>query len=195
MRDGNPREQLEFIENATEAFHFLETEYGYRLTHEDPTLVTYESRRLEVRIRHGLLSYEIEFSIGHRSGLSQWRYALPEILIGLVPGYDENAFYQTTDKELLRQSLASIAEMIQMHAGPLLRGDDDAVRLVEAAHRQGMDRKAEYYGVRPVKERAHVAWQKKDYERVVALYASMESHLSSLEKRQYDYAKKQIGIQ
>ncbi len=189
MTSQTPREELEFVEGVTELFRFLETEYGYRQTHSDPTLVVYESRRMDVNIRHGLLSYEVEFNILRRRWRRKTWYGLPEILEGLAPEYKGGSFYQTSGKHLLRQSLASIAELIRTYASPLLGGADEAVRLVETARRKGEERMTEHYAIRPVKDRAHDAWRERDFERVVALYTSIESHLSSLERRQLDYAK------
>jgi hypothetical protein len=193
MSKKNPRENLGFVEGVTELFRFLETDYGYQQSHRAPTLVVYETRELEVQIRHGLLSYEVEFNISRRKGRLKWRYDLPEILCALAPEYRGSTFYQTTKRDLLRQSLASIAELIRKYADPLLRGSDAAVRLVEMAHQEGSRRTTEYYTIRPVKEKADAAWKSRNYREVVALYISVESHLDPLERRRLEYAKKHVS--
>jgi len=79
MTEKNPREQLGFVQAVTDLFRFLETDYDYRQVHADPTSVTYESRDMEIHVRHDLLSYAVDFDITGGSGSRKWTYSLPVI--------------------------------------------------------------------------------------------------------------------
>ena len=189
MNETNPREKLAFVEVVTEFFRFLETEYGYRQTHRDPTCVEYKSGNLEIHVMHDLHSYEVELSITGGHAWQNQRFSLPEILGGLAPDYPDKGFYQTTNKDLLRESVADIAGLIRKYADALLRGSADAVHLVEMAVREEAERMFERHTIEPMKAEADAAWKRKDYAEVIALYTSIESYLNSLEKRRLDYAK------
>ena len=190
MNGLNPRERLGFAEAVTELFRFLETDYGYRQTHADSTSVAYKSRDLEIRLWHDFRSGEVELYVAGGRGSQKWKYHLPEILRGLAPDYPGKGIYQTMNKDLLRESLADMAGLIHKYGDGLVRGAREAGRLVEAAHREEARKTTEYYTISPVKEKADAAWKRREYREVIALYASIESHLSSLERQRLDYARR-----
>jgi len=199
MNSNSSRRDLGFIRAVTEHFEFLVTDYGYVLTECSDTVVRYRSDLMHVSIYHERLSYEIEFRIGcvdspGRIDLrSNATYGLHEIFKAMIPGYEGEGFYQSSNRSGVAECISYIAANLKEHCADLLMGSAEAIRRVKMM-RGKLARETTYqYTIAPTKNKAQGAWERKDYEEVIRLYKSIETELTALEGKRLDFACKRIG--
>jgi hypothetical protein len=114
-----------FQRAVRDAFTFLETEYGFRLTVADETHVRFESDRIRLSICRGPGRNQLRLEIGRRDLEGDPPVGLPELLA--VSG-GRKGF--RAEREILARNVLEVASVVRTLGHALLRGDPAAFRRV-----------------------------------------------------------------
>ncbi len=184
---GGGAGRLGFVKLVLDTFAFL-LRLGFAVARREGTLVRFERDNVFVNVYHGRTSYQVGLELGRvRDGDM---YSLHELLRALAPSDIEQARCQTTDPEVLRQCLASIAATIERHGGALLAGDANAfekVNVAVAPLRKAVTLQAQYGAII---DRADEAWVSKDFDKAVDLYEKSAPALDETRARRLEYLRK-----
>ena len=203
---GPNRWKLGFKDAVLKSFQFLR-KYGYRRVRADVTFVRYETpwysfkRRFYVNVYHARGSYEMGVEVGPKDSDPEM-VNLPWILRWAGAPEADACFGDDGGKTMLsaetREAVQTLvprmAELVQKYAGPFLRGDFEAFKSANAMIQRASDNHMEQIKrLAPMRGEANVAWEAKDFERVVAIYGSFEDELMAEEKERLAEASKQVA--
>jgi hypothetical protein len=185
---GDSPGRLGFIDLVLSTFAFL-LRLGFFVARREATLVRFEKDNVFVNIYHGRASYQVGLELGRlRDGDM---YSLHELFQALAPNDIEQARCQTTDPEVLRQCLASIAATVERHCDALLAGNAIAFEKVDAAVaplRKAATLQAQFGATI---DRADKAWESKDFSKATDLYEKSAPALDETRIRRLEYLRKQ----
>lgn len=184
------RSKLKFLELVTEFFRFLESDFGFSLVRALETYVRYESASIYVNVYHGRVSYEVGFELGRLSLFTPVVYDLPVILEALAPDYKGQRVFAASEYAPLRFCVSTVAQLAHEHFGKAIADDKEALDAIDKAYHAACERANKMYTIDPVKQRALEAWRKRDYGKVVQLYASIRPELTEVEVKRLNYAAK-----
>lgn len=195
---GPQRSELGFSNAVVSSFEFL-ANYGFRRVSADATTVCYEKRfllglnRLFVSVHHGHGSYELSVWVGrkcpakHRVDLFEIvRWARAEEAEGL----GRHTTFQVSSREGVEEVVPKLAELVRKYAVPFLQGDK---RAFESVLKQRQQESQDYVGrleLDRMREKAEIAWHRKDFGAVVTLYQLFPDRLEPFEVKRLDYARK-----
>ncbi|HLA04390.1 MAG TPA: hypothetical protein VJZ16_00265 [Syntrophales bacterium] len=185
------RKYFEFPEMVEHHFRFLEQELGFIMVEASETFIQYRSQLFFVNIYHGRQSYEVGFEVG-RIDEAPLRYGLSALLMVVVPEYNGNTFFQARDKKTLQKSVERLAQIVKAHCHYLLMGDLETWKKLENIRQLEKKQLHQNYFVRPTKNEALGAWQRRDYEEVICKYETIETDLTEIERRRLACARKKI---
>jgi len=180
-----------FSELAKRAFSFLE-EAGYRLTRTELAEVQYESHKAFVVVTWDPRSGELDALVGllPRSGTAIDEYSLADVMAADGVPASDCEITQVSEEERLGSSLEQLAAKLRTHALPALAGDRMYFRRLETFRSARAAAFMREMKLRKVRSEAEEAWRHRQLDRVVALFASVESDLSESEARKLDYARR-----
>lgn len=185
---GGGSGRLGFVDLVLSAFAFL-LRLGFVVARREATLVRFEKDNVFVNVYHGRSSYQVGLELGRlRDGDM---YSLHELIQELAPNDIERARCQTTDPEVLRQSVTSIAATIERHCDTLLAGNANAFEKVDAAVaplRKAATLQAQFGATI---DRADKAWESKDFSKAADLYERSVPALDETRMRRLEYLRKQ----
>lgn len=202
---GPERERLGFREAVSDAFLFLERQYGFRCVKQDSTFVRYESSSSILEISHGRGSYELSVVIGLRGkwwklsrllrgeeSNRQGRISLNS-LIGAQGGGDYNRVaFQTHTSDGVWEFVHRLGNLVRQYAGPVLCGDRAAIGKALAFASAESEEHSKGTELKRVREKAERAWHERDFVELVQLYSPVEEHLSRSEKMRLKYSRKRL---
>ena len=185
------RTHLEFTAAVLHAFHFLETEFGFRCTIKAESSVRFESERVFVRLFHGAISYEVgcqlnllETSV--ETGFNVRHLAEHNGLAGRR--MDRSA--QT--KAEVWEAVAELADLLSNYGTRALRGEKGEFAALQEEIEAHWKNEAEARRIAITRPRAYNAFKEKDYKQAASLYSSIESSLTKAEGMKLRYARKHM---
>lgn len=184
------RQDLAFRQQAEAAFEFLRSEFGFRLLTATDTFLRYETDQVFVNVYHGRSSYELRFEIGLLVAPESKYY--PEEVAALA-GATEATYFQASTADRVSMLLPRLADVLHRHCSNLLTGDptefdklqDVRNRLADADHRK--------YQLISAREKADMAWKRRDYRAVVEALNIIDRDMSPAECRKLQYALEKLG--
>lgn len=184
-----------FIDVAREAFSFLENA-GFDLVQHDSARLQYETDQSVVAVEWDVRSGEMDVSIGlqPKNGEQKEMFSLTDILDMQSVNVPERKMpFQVADESRLGPFVKKLAEDTRIHAQPALSGDRMFFRRLEVF--RGVQAQAYMHAMqlRHVRSEAEKAWHKREFDKLISLYASIEKELSESEKRKLNYARKHAG--
>jgi hypothetical protein len=183
---------MEFSKTARQAFMFLE-KAGFKLAQHGSTRLLYESSQSIVVVEWDTRSGEIEVFIGLRSAKveKQETFSLCDILnMQSLDVPERKRPFQVADENLLVSFLEKLAEDTRAYAQPALTGDRMFFRRLETFRSVQSQAYMRDMELRRVRSEADKAWKRKDFDKMVNLYTSIESDLSESEKGKLEYARR-----
>lgn len=182
---------MRFVEAAKRAFSFLE-DTGFRLTAIDVARLQYESARACVTIEWDPRSGELEvfFCLQPKNAKAHDAFSLRDLLdMENVDVPERKMPFQVAKEDELKPFVDKLAEETRNHAQSALAGDRMYFRRLQAYR----NAKAQAYmydmELRRVRAEAEKAWKKKEFDKLVLLYTSIEDQLTASEKAKLAYAK------
>ena len=193
---GPERWRLQFPQAVKSHFHFLE-QFGFRIAHEDATLVRFCSDAVVVTVYHGRASYEIGIEFA-RINTPGEKYGLYEGLllaqragkIKEVPKID----FQTSTQDGIEMAVKKIASLVEAYAVSLLEGDPLTYSQLQVQRTREAAAYTKDVLDQAVRRRVDDAWEDKDYETVVRLYEQIQGRLSPSEFMKFEFAKKLLAV-
>jgi len=182
---------MHFPDMAKQAFSFLQGA-GFRLVESNPARVHYETAQAFVTIEWDARSGELNVFTGPqpRKGEERDAFSLTDLLAmkGVnVPG--RQIPFQVAEESKLRPFLDILAEETQVHAQSALAGDRMFFRRLKAFRSAQAQTYMRDMEVRRIRTEADEAWRKRQLDKLVALYTSIEDKLSASERAKLVYAK------
>jgi hypothetical protein len=181
---------VHFPDMAQQAFSFLEGA-GFRLTQSGPARLQYETAQVFVAVEWDSRSGELNVFVGLQPRKDQAdAFSLTDLLA--MEGVDvpeRRMPFQIAEESKLRSFLDKLAEDMQVHAEPALAGDRMFFRRLDTFRSAQAQRYMRDMELRRVRTEADKAWQKRELDRMVALYSSIEDQLTASEKAKLAYAK------
>jgi hypothetical protein len=182
---------MHFPDMAQEAFSFLERT-GFRLTESGPTRLQYETAQAFVTVEWDTRSGELNVFVGlqSRKGEAGNAFSLTDLLaVEGVDAPERRMPFQIAEESKLRPFLDKLAEDMQVHAQPALAGDRMFFRRLNTFRSAQAQTYMRDMDLRRVRTEADKAWQKRELDKMVALYSSIEDQLTASEKAKLAYAK------
>jgi hypothetical protein len=183
----------DFLEMAIQAFSFLE-DAGFRCTKNAPSLLCYESDLSFVTVSWDARSGELDASIGllPQTGQVQDGYSIADVLgfAGLPESNSRPA--QVADISRLEPFVATLANNVYTYAQPALAGDRGYFQELETFRNTKAATFMQDMKLQQMRSEVQSAWRKRQYDRVVNLYAPMEGHLTKSEARKLEYARQHL---
>lgn len=180
-----------FSSMARQAFSFL-SGAGFHLTQSGELQLRYEDAQVFVTVEWDSRSGELEVFLGLQSLKNQagGAFSLTDLLAmeGVYLTKHRMPF-QVAEEGKLSSFLQKLAEEMQAHAQPALAGDRMFFRRLETFRRTRAQTYMREMEHRRARMEADVAWRKRELDRVIALYSSMEDHLTASEKAKLAYAR------
>ncbi len=181
----------QFPDMAQRAFSFLE-DAGFRLVTRDSARLQYETSRVIATIEWDARSGELNMFVGlqPRKGEARDAFTLTDLLA--MDGVDvpeRKTPFQVADESKLRPFLDKLAEDTRVHALSALAGDRMFFHRLKAFRNAQAQAYMRTMELRRVRAEADKAWQKRQLDRLVTLYTSIEDQLTASEKAKLAYAK------
>ena len=149
------------------------------------TLV-YKSPRVSMLLSYGPPEFE--------AGLSFWLNSAPKPPLGVgnlaVVGQRPESWKSAPGTAGIESQVSWLASAVQCVEGKLCSGDPLFYELMSSAQRAAIAEWGQSEKLRVMRSRAEIAWKEKKYTDVVKLYGAEASHLTSVEKKRLEYAKK-----
>lgn len=180
-----------FPDMAKRAFSFLE-DAGFRLVQCDPSGLQYETAQVFVTIEWDSRSGELNVYVGlqPRKGKPRDTFSLRDLL-GMegVEVPERKMSFQVAEESRLGPFLDKLAEDTRAHAQPALAGDRMYFHRLEAFRHAQSQAYMRDMKLQQVRSEAEKAWRKRELDKVIGLYASIEDDLSESEKGKLAYAR------
>ena len=196
MPDAN--QHVVFEEEVRKHFHFLETDYGFHLSHVKNigpiTSVRYESTKVYVSLYHGPPAYEVGMSFG-RIGVDDVAGAYSFELGDLILlERCRTWIWNPANTNDVYGSLAEYARLLRECGSDCLQGSEFVFTQMKKKREELIQNWKQEERINNVKREAIEAWSQKDYERVVKLYESISASLTAVETKKLEYARKHPSI-
>jgi hypothetical protein len=182
-----------FSDIVRRTFTFLE-EAGFRCTQDGPVQLKYETDNVFVTVTWDCRSGEISEFIGlqPRKGERENGFSLSDLLAMEDVDLPERKMpFQVADENRLGPFVERLAEDTRAFAQPALAGDRMYFRRLKTFRNATTQTYMRSMTLQRVRSEAEEAWLKRDFDRVIDLYASIENDLSESEQGKLDYAKRQ----
>ncbi len=186
-----------FPDLARRAFSFLESG-GYSLTRVAASHVQYETESSIVSISWERRSGELNVSLGLQpaKGDRLDLFSLTDLLKMLnVDAPEARMPFQVSDESKLGPFLDQLAKDLQTFAAPTLAGDRMFYRRLETFRGHRAHQLTLSMELSRIRARAEVAWQKRDFGALIALYGPVEAQLTDSERAKLQYARKHLPTQ
>ena len=183
---------VRFTSAARRAFSFLES-IGFRLVRSEPARLQYESAQTFVAIEWDARSGELNLFIGLQPGKGGVRdsFSLRDMLaMENMDVLQRKLPFQAADETKLGPFLNKMAEDVRTFAPQALAGDRMFFRWLKTFRSAQAGAYMRDMELRHVRAEAGKAWQKRDLDKLIILYSSIEDQLSASEKAKLAFARK-----
>ncbi len=187
---------LLFSTEARRQFDPIAQQFGLNCVTSTEQGLRYENDNvfLEVNFDNGR-SYELGVEIGKR--YAQYpgsSFSLAEIL--KLRGIQEAKFVSrlmNSDQARLPGILSTLVRLTLDHASDFLMGNDFSFAQVENQRNKESSEFELESKLRYARSVVDVAWPAKDYKAIINVLESIESHLSTTEKKRLEYSRNQLS--
>jgi hypothetical protein len=183
------RQELNFLEEAKSAFQYLEN-YGYKISYEDITLLTYEGLLGKIVIFHGRSSYEIGIEIYPPNDKKNVFYLTD--IIGIKNDNLARQYYNPTitKKKDMKIFLEKQANILREYGERIFNGDTSIWKELEGYNKKRVDLYWDSIKMSTLREKANIAFKEKNYNAFIKIVEGNEDLLNDLERKKLLFAKK-----
>lgn len=182
---------------AKKEFEFLNLKHGFKCIKSGPWLVKYQSELVFINIRFdGERSYELACEIGRNDdlrGTLKVPFNLGEIIRS--KGHSEEdvrTFFQVTSSDSLKKFVKELAGHLKAYAQDLFTGSDASFNSVADFRDKECKEYALETELRLMRNQLDIAWQNKDYKKVIDLLTPLKGELEQSELKKLNYALKKV---
>lgn len=183
-----------FSNMAQRAFSFLE-DAGFRLVKRDSTRLQCETDKVVVAVEWDSRSGEINVFVGRRprNDGPQDAFSLRDLLAMQDVQVPERRMpFQVSEEGRLGPFLEKLAEDMRTYGQPALAGDRVFFRRLRAFRSAKSHAYMRDMELRHVRSEAEKAWRKRELDKVIELYSSIENDLTESERSKLDYARRHM---
>lgn len=182
--------QEHFTRLALEKFKFLIDDYGFRIDATNPLQIKYKKFWMSIGISWN--GYAFEIDIDFRNDRSGEKYNLYEVVMALAPREEWQLRCRGADSVKMARCLRHLSELCQRHLQELLTLNATAFEQVRASANEERRRYTLDAQYGPIKDRANLAWERKEWETARILYEEARPGLSSTEARRLEILTNKI---
>lgn len=184
-------------EIVTKEFDYLKSEHGFKCVQSGTWLVKYQSELVFVNIRFdGERSYELGCEIGridNLKGTLKVPFDLGDVVRSKVYSREPiKSSFQVTSTDSLEKFVKELAWQIRTYAKDLLAGSDESFNHVADLRDKEHKEYALETELRYMRSQLDIAWQKKDYKKVIELLSPLKEELERSELKKLHYAIKKV---
>ena len=178
-------------------FMFLETEYEYSIVKGDNYMLRYENKDVFLVVHYDAeRSFELDVEIGQLKCLFNGQerpFTWGEVLRaeGLAEGEKYIAF-QAVSCTSFHLGIAQLAQQVSRFSRGYLLNDELSFKRLSSLREFECDQYERERQLVGIRSEAQLAWQKKDYSALVALYEPVESIISEVEKKKLNLARRRV---
>jgi hypothetical protein len=186
--------RLHFADEVARAFSFLE-DAGFRLVNRDAARLQYKTDKVFVTVEWDPRSGEINVFIGRQPRNDEPRdaFSLRDLLAMQDVRVPERRMpFQVSEEGRLGPFLEKLAEDMRKYGQPALAGDRVFFRRLRAFRSAQSHAYMRDMELRRVRSEAEKAWRKRELDRVIELYTSIENDLTESERGKLDYARRHM---
>ena len=165
---------LGFVESVRNSFAFLPT-LGFQEVSASEEKVLFRKDRWGVGVHHEMPGFELGASLY----CNDTRYSLGEVLRVADPSMTEYMDASARTADFVALGVSSLAELVQQHVLPLMRGENEFVAELERGRREF----GEATNVAFARQRAMAAFQHRDYATAAKWYGMVEDKLTAVERK------------
>jgi hypothetical protein len=183
---------IRFAESAKRAFSFLE-DAGFRLKHHELSRLHYETEQVFLTVEWDRRSGELNVFVGPQptKGEPPDPISLRDLLSTMgVNEPEAKTPFQVAEEHRLGPFLDKLAEDTRVHAGPALAGDRMFFRWLRTSRTARAQAHTQEIEIRRIRGEAEMAWRKRELDKLIDLYASIEDHLTASERAKLSYARR-----
>ena len=186
------RAKLGFVKEIKNNFGFLVNEFDYTITYVDDYYVEYKSKITYVEIYHDRISYEMSIVFGlNINTIVNFRATIMDILEAKNVDVT-NKLFQASSKSSLKIVIENLAYLVKTYAKEFLLGDIDSFKNVQSYVNNKLDKLTKQDNLLTVEKMANIAWENKEYERLINLYSGILIDLNEIQKRRFAYANSKV---
>ncbi len=187
----------EFLDLVRNQFSFLESEFGFRCVAAGSHSVRFQSEKVFVTIHYdSRRSYELGVEVGQIDLLfdgEERPFTLVEILrMQGVDKREDYTFFQASTSKALAGCIERLAYLLLTYGKELLENNVFYFKSLSAFRERESDRYALQSKLTSVRSKLQKAWNNKDYLKVVELLQPFEKHISDLERKKLEFARRRL---
>ncbi|MGI8494620.1 MAG: phosphoribosylanthranilate isomerase [Pyrinomonadaceae bacterium] len=175
-------------------FHFLETDFGFKLTNAETNYnsssVRYESNKVFVKPWYFLPQYDYGVSFGL---INDENWFSLESLFSLDFGFSkpiEFTFNKLSEIETIEKIVVGFAQLLLENSKEVLTGNEKIYKQIQENEEVQSRSYTENLEIDYSRKQAEIAWQKRNYAKVVKNYQKILESLSPAEIKKLKYSEK-----
>ena len=178
---------------ATEAFAFLESNFGFKLQLLAKDSVRYETEDVFVLISYdSQRSYELSLSLGQINSTTGQSFNFGEVLRSVKAPNDVATSYQVSSAPALGLFLKRLAMVLQTYCTAFLKNNVIAFAQLAQLRERECKEYALERNLRAARAKVEIAWRSKNFEAVVSAFEPLRAALTAAEIGKLEFSKKQI---
>jgi hypothetical protein len=183
------RSLLRFAEEVKDRFSFLGT-LGFRRVRSEPTLVRFESSKMSINVYHGRRSFEIDLEIepAHSPADAYSFAAILRLIDRQQLGHTRS--YATHTAQGVAEGVRELAELFQQCIATGILNDSELFSRLKTQSAEWARDYAFETQLEQALKKFESAWATKDFGKVVQILAPFQEHLSQLNLKKLEYARK-----
>ena len=183
-----------FREIVETNFQFLESRHNYRVVERSPASLAYESAKCILTMFYDhKRSYEVFCGLGLKSYADNPLYTFDEMMASQeVPTEEWTTGYAALNRVELERRVSQMARILENYLTPLLEGNATAWERLFKYRETACISYAESNDISRVKNAASLAWEKRNYKKVVELLGAYRNKLEGSDLAKLNYAEKRI---
>lgn len=196
---GFPENRFSIYEMmAKESFKFLTEKYGFRLAKVEKVegkyiVLHYLSETVFLNLFYGSPSYELDFSFGRigKSGKPKNESFSSSDLASVCYGEDRGyRLFSANSYENLLKCVPKLADLLKGYGGGFLEGNSQSYEKILFETKQKLNKWYNEQELKQARKDASVAWENKEYFKVINIFESIFNDLSPSEKKKLEYSRK-----
>jgi hypothetical protein len=193
MLENTERISLGFQDTVREYFAFIENQYGFRCVSSDLYCVKYTSDKAYLHVYHERISFELYFVVGMLpESCNNPLKADTRDFIAMDNDTERSLLYQASKKEGVRAAVEELAELAGTHAVDALSGSPQFYEDIANSRTKRQEIAMRLHQLETADQKAGIAWDNRDYKRVVELYTPYEPHLRPVQIKKLNIARKKL---
>jgi len=188
--DVNHRSFLRFADEVKREFAFLDS-HKFRCVRAEMTFVRFESPPCAINIYHGRRSYEIGLEVEFSQ--SNDTYSFSEIMrLGKCNQDEQYRRFTANSVNGIATGVHELADRFRKCVDIDILYDERSYFRLKELRKEWIENYALKVELLQARKKSNEAWKKTDFYQFVEVLTPLQEHLSQVESRKFEYARKKI---